>query len=797
MRGDINEKFSVSGVISNRKSVSGNIMFTLLKGLSAYEIAVKNGYVGTEEEWLNSLVGDSVTITVLEDSKDTYILSLQVGDKEPIITPNLKPVLKKGIDYLTPEEVEELVEEVTFAVEEQIQDWIPSKLSELEEDETHRTVTDEEKLTWNAKAEKEDIPNVPDWALAETKPEYTAEEVGALPEDTEIPASLSELTDDATHRLVTDAEKTAWNAKAETADIPTEETVAEWGFTKNKGDYIKPSTGIPKTDLAADVQNSLSKADTALQSFTEEDPTVPAHVKAITEADISKWNDTPDDVYTKTETDQKIIDTAKDGVIGDSTIEEEISKIKTDYALVSEAGYDLGLSIDPVTYVMTLELKNKAGVVITTKTVDFPIESMVIGATYADGKITLELQNGQTLEVDISSIVGGLVNDTFTIAGIDMKDNITAAELKTALGVPTKASDIGALPVDGTAKNAEKVNGHTVEIDVPADAKFTDTLTPVIDNLTSDSTTSALSAKQGKVLNGEIADVNHALENAVYISDDSTIELAEQNVYIQPVIYSEEEREIGVWTDGKPVYEKIIVIDKTKLSSYTQRSYAHGILNIDEIVSYKGNIITTDGIIVNIMDPISLDTDSSYVSGKYTAYFRGVSKTDILFNIGSGRFDGVKNIRVIIRYTKTTDVPGSGTWTPSGAPAVHYDDKERVIGTWFGKTLYQKTFKFQSPGGTEDKSTLITDELKNGVNCHIVSIEGFQTYGYLIDSQYTTNLYSDAEPLSQTTLHLSYYGGSTGEGCQINCNRDGIWFHKLMSATEANAIVFTLKYIKR
>ena len=32
-----------------------------------------------------------------------------------------------------------------------------------------------------------------------------------------------------------------------------------------KGTYTKPSTGIPKTDLASDVQTSLGKADTALQ----------------------------------------------------------------------------------------------------------------------------------------------------------------------------------------------------------------------------------------------------------------------------------------------------------------------------------------------------------------------------------------------------------------------------------------------------------------------------------------------------------------------------------------------------
>lgn len=43
--------------------------------------------------------------------------------------------------------------------------------------------------------------------------------------------------------------------------------------------YTKPSAGIPKTDLASAVQTSLGKADTALQSYTETDPTVPDWAK--------------------------------------------------------------------------------------------------------------------------------------------------------------------------------------------------------------------------------------------------------------------------------------------------------------------------------------------------------------------------------------------------------------------------------------------------------------------------------------------------------------------------------------
>ena len=61
-------------------------------------------------------------------------------------------------------------------------------------------------------------------------------------------------------------DKTKLNGIAAGATAVTASTVSGWGFTKNTGTYIKPSTGIPKTDLASEVQTSLNKADTAVQA---------------------------------------------------------------------------------------------------------------------------------------------------------------------------------------------------------------------------------------------------------------------------------------------------------------------------------------------------------------------------------------------------------------------------------------------------------------------------------------------------------------------------------------------------
>lgn len=57
-------------------------------------------------------------------------------------------------------------------------------------------------------------------------------------------------------------------------------TEAQKGTARsNIGAYAKPSTGIPKADLAQAVKDSLDKADSALQSYTETDPTVPDWAK--------------------------------------------------------------------------------------------------------------------------------------------------------------------------------------------------------------------------------------------------------------------------------------------------------------------------------------------------------------------------------------------------------------------------------------------------------------------------------------------------------------------------------------
>ena len=73
------------------------------------------------------------------------------------------------------------------------------------------------------------------------------------------------------------------------------------------------------------------------------------------------------------------------------------------------------------------------------------------------------------------------------------------------------------------------------------------------------------------------------------------------------------------------------------------------------------------------------------------------------FQVGQNRISasGLTAVNATIRYVKTTDTPGSGTWNTDGTYAKHYSTEEKVIGTWIdGKPLYQRTFTGTCPNHT-------------------------------------------------------------------------------------------------
>lgn len=91
-------------------------------------------------------------------------------------------------------------------------------------------------------------------------------------------------------------------------------------------------------------------------------------------------------------------------------------------------GAKVSVSIDPTTYIVTVALKNEKGDVLNSGTVDLPLESMILGASYANGILTLNIKtadgsmDNNPIEVNISDLIDGLVSESTFESEVDRLD---------------------------------------------------------------------------------------------------------------------------------------------------------------------------------------------------------------------------------------------------------------------------------------------------------------------------------------------------------------------------------------
>jgi len=115
-------------------------------------------------------------------------------------------------------------------------------------------------------------------------------------------------------------------------------------------------------------------------------------------------------------------------------IDKDVNNL-TNYELKTNTGSTIAISIDSSTYVVTIGLKNSAGTIISSGTIDLPLESVVVDGRYDNTtkSLILVLDNGNEVTIPIGDLVSGLVPTNRTIAGVDLVDNITKQELQNAL----------------------------------------------------------------------------------------------------------------------------------------------------------------------------------------------------------------------------------------------------------------------------------------------------------------------------------------------------------------------------
>ena len=169
-------------------------------------------------------------------------------------------------------------------------------------------------------------------------------------------------------------------------------------------------------------------------------------------------------------------------------------------------------------------------------------------------------------------------------------------------------------------------------------------------------------------------------DGTVYFITDAT---DNEESYVAPIIYSKNEREVGVHIDGKPLYEKTLLYEH--ITRGRVNNLAHNINNIESVVNVKWAFPSAS-------NPGSVIIGHETTDYNYWAQVFEVTNTGIYYRFGNSWGDC--NLLITIQYTKTTDTPGSGKWTTSGVPAVHYSTDEHVVGTWIdGSTVYEKTYE--------------------------------------------------------------------------------------------------------
>ena len=237
-----------------------------------------------------------------------------------------------------------------------------------------------------------------------------------------------------------------------------------------------------------------------------------------------------------------------------------------------------------------------------------------------------------------------------------------------------------------------------------------------------------------------LAEYEDANDDIIYFVDDDDDELG---IYYSPIIYSTEEREVGTWTNGKPLYEKTIYIGSmTKNSSWNP--IAHNINDIEKVIKLCGQTKqSSDDRMYNI--PHYRPYDNTGISiGADTTYIYYMNTW----------LEYASDTYVTIQYTKTTDTPGSAKYNALGVPMVHYSTDEQVIGTWIdGKPLYRQTYRLTSGivtgsyGTIALSSDISVKDYKGFISRSNGAVDKFNSYMDL----------SDTLKLSKRSNGMEYY----------------------------------------
>lgn len=119
---------------------------------------------------------------------------------------------------------------------------------------------------------------------------------------------------------------------------------------------------------------------------------------------------------------------------------------------------------------------------------------------------------------------------------------------------------------------------------------------------------------------------------------------------LQPVIYSTEEREIGVWIDGKPLYEKTITHSGALTVNDSFDNNISTLSAVDQFIGCEGYFRRTNAN--GLMYSLNGGTRPESGADNYkvsTRFYNGNVQVAVK------GYNDIEYIALTVRYTKTTD----------------------------------------------------------------------------------------------------------------------------------------------
>lgn len=252
-----------------------------------------------------------------------------------------------------------------------------------------------------------------------------------------------------------------------------------WVDALSQGIIYVEGTGIDITGSTISVDTSVIAQQSDLPTKVSELTNDSGYITGITGSDVTTaLGYTPYNATNPNGYQANVIETVKVNNTAqqvtnktvDITVPTQASDINA-LPNTTKYGANVDLSLNSTDYKLTITLKDQDGNTLgTAKTVDFPIENVVVSGSYdnTNKKIILTLQNGTTIDVPVGDLVSGLQSEITSTNKLDadlVDDNTSANKFVTAANKTTwnnkqdAISDLATIR-SGAAKGATSVQSY-------------------------------------------------------------------------------------------------------------------------------------------------------------------------------------------------------------------------------------------------------------------------------------------------------------------------------------------------